>query len=102
VVEVGRPVEVLVKVQVVEGVGCTAVVALLYSRVNQRFVECLVKVHVDVAPRLVPEKVRVGVVPGFVEARGRAGCTSISRIVYRCVRGKFNISCLNLTLLLSC
>jgi hypothetical protein len=99
-VEVGRPVEVLVKVQVVEGVGCTAVVALRYSRVNQRFVECLVKVHV--APRLVPAKVRVGVVPGFVEARCRAGCTSISRIVYRCVRGKFNISCLNLTLLLSC
>jgi hypothetical protein len=51
VVEVERPVEVLVKVQVVQGVGCTAVVALLYSRVSQKFVECLVKAHVDVAPR---------------------------------------------------
>lgn len=74
------------KALVVEGVGCTAVVALLYSRVNQRFVECLVKVHV--APRLVQVRARVRVVPRFVEARCRAGCTSISRIVYRCVRGK--------------
>jgi hypothetical protein len=89
-----------VKALVVEGVDCTAVVALLYSRVNQRLVECLVKVHV--APRLVQVRARVRVVPRFVEARCRADCTSISWIVYRCVRGKFNISCLNLTLLLSC